>query len=74
MKIEEHRNDLTSEMPNITVSTRGIQKLLEKLNPHKAAGPDMIKPIILKTLAIELSPTCTLTNNNLLFTRHHHNY
>ena len=26
------------------------------LNPHKASGPDMIKPLILKTLATELSP------------------
>jgi len=27
---------------------QGIEKLLSNLNPHKAAGPDQIKPIILK--------------------------
>ena len=43
-------------MPDITVSTKGIEKLLNNLNPHKASGPDKIKPIILKTLSVELSP------------------
>ena len=43
-------------MPNITVGASGIEKLLYNLNPHKASGPDKIKPIILKTLSAELSP------------------
>ena len=43
-------------MPDIEVGRNGIEKLLSKLNPHKASGPDKIKPIILKTLSTELSP------------------
>ena len=31
-------------MPNITISTPGIQKLLANLKPHKATGPDLIPP------------------------------
>ena len=31
-------------------------KLLSNLNPHKAASPDQIKPIILKNLSTLLSP------------------
>jgi hypothetical protein len=33
-------------MPTISISTDGILKLLEKLNPQKAAGPDKIKPLV----------------------------
>ena len=32
------------------------QKLLSNLNPHKAAGPDQIKPIILNNISTPLSP------------------
>ena len=38
------------------VTSKGIEKLLFKLNPHKAAGPDQIKPIILTNLSTPLSP------------------
>lgn len=31
-------------MSNINISTTGISKLLAKLNPDKAAGPDRLKP------------------------------
>ncbi|MEW8548673.1 MAG: reverse transcriptase family protein, partial [Candidatus Thiodiazotropha sp.] len=43
-------------MPTITISTQGIEKLLKGLNPHKAAGPDKLKPIVLQTLHKELAP------------------
>ncbi len=33
---------------DIYIKKGGIQKLLEQLNPHKAAGPDGIKATILK--------------------------
>ena len=38
-------------MQDIQISKHGIEKLLGNLKPHKAAGPDQIKPIILKELA-----------------------
>jgi hypothetical protein len=31
-----------SSMPEITVSIERVQKLLQKLNPQKACGPDQI--------------------------------
>ena len=43
-------------MPDIQISTKGTENLLEKLNPHKAAGPDQIKPIVLQALHKELAP------------------
>lgn len=53
-------------MPGITVGTNGIEKLLSNLNPHKASGPDKIKPIILKTLSAELSPILQVLFNKSL--------
>ena len=46
-------------MPDIEISENGVSKLLQKLKPHKAAGPDSIRPIILKTLHDEISPILT---------------
>ena len=45
-----------SQMPQIQISVKGIEKLLKSLNPHKAAGPDQFKPIVLQTLHAELAP------------------
>ncbi|KAI8516770.1 hypothetical protein Bbelb_053510 [Branchiostoma belcheri] len=42
-------------MDDIKISTAGIEKLLAKLKPAKAAGPDGITPCVLKELAKELS-------------------
>ena len=47
-------------MPEIHVSQSGIEKLLKGLNPHKAAGPDKFKPIVLQTLYKELAPILQL--------------
>ena len=43
-------------MPNITVSLNVILKLLNDLNPHKAAGPDKLKPIVLPRLREVIAP------------------
>ena len=45
-------------MPNITVtvSVNGILKLLSDLNPHKAAGPDQLKPLVLQRLREVIAP------------------
>ena len=45
-----------SPMPDIQISVNGIEKLLKSLNPHKAAGPDQFKPIVLQKLHAELAP------------------
>ncbi len=43
-------------MPDINISTNGILKLLNSLNPHKAQGPDGIPPRILKDHAPLIAP------------------
>ena len=50
-------------MPNITISTPGIQKLLANLKPHKATGPDCIPPTVLKELNHEISPILEIIFN-----------
>ena len=45
-----------SPMQDKEISVKGIDKLLLKLSPYKASGPDQIKPIVLKTLRAELAP------------------
>ena len=43
-------------MPDINIDTKGINKLLSNLKSDKAAGPDQIKPVVLKELRDEISP------------------
>ena len=38
----------TPHMESISISVNGIVKLLKDLNPHKVAGSDQIKPLVLK--------------------------
>ena len=46
-------------MPDIKVNKEGVTKLLHKLNPSKASGPDLIPARILKELAVEIAPFLT---------------
>jgi hypothetical protein len=55
-------------MQNIHVTENGVFKLLKGLNPHKAAGPDTIKPRLLKECAKELAPIFTILFNKSLQT------
>ena len=47
-------------MEDITVSCKGVVKLLKKLKPHKAAGPDDIPLMLLREAADEIAPAITL--------------
>jgi len=52
-------NDLLPASPypaaeDIEINVAGVWKLLERLNVHKAAGPDRIGPQLLKNLACVL--------------------
>ena len=46
-------------MVDIKVREEGVKKLLEKLNTHKASGPDSIPNTLLKNCAEELAPVIT---------------
>ncbi|XP_072030407.1 uncharacterized protein [Amphiura filiformis] len=43
-------------MPDIEITTNGIEKLLTALNPKKAVGPDQVSTWMLKTFASTLAP------------------
>ena len=43
-------------MSEINITTNGIINLLKNLKPHKAAGPDAIRPKVLKELAPSIAP------------------
>ena len=49
-----------SDAPDITIEPNGVAKLLAKLNPHKATGPDNIEAKFLKIAATELAPAISL--------------
>ena len=38
-------------MPSIHISTRGVELLLQHIQPHKASGPDMISARVMKECA-----------------------
>ena len=46
-------------MADINFNTTGVEKILNNLNAHKAAGPDDISPRILKELAHTIAPVLT---------------
>ena len=48
--------DTTKCMPEISISENGLLKLLKNLKPGKAAGPDGLKPLLLKELGEEIVP------------------
>jgi hypothetical protein len=64
-------NNTPTPMPEITISTPGILKMLSNLKPNKAPGPDGIYPCILKELRNEIAPilqilfTKSLTSSQL---------
>jgi hypothetical protein len=47
-------------IPDFTISTHGVNKLLSDLNPHKASGPDEIPARILKVAAEEIAPALSI--------------
>ena len=49
-------HNTTPHMESIIVSTNGIAKLLKDLNPHKAAGPNQIEPLVLQKLRDVIAP------------------
>lgn len=48
---EKDRENIYPNMEDINITQEGVKSLLQKLNPHKAAGPDQLAPRVLKELA-----------------------
>ena len=55
-----------SSMEDITVDPKGVTKLLDRLNVHKASGPDRLNARVLKECSNEISPILALIYNESL--------
>ena len=58
--LPEHLKCKIPIMQDIKISTAGVNKLLSGLNVSKAAGPDAIRPIVLKELCQEITHVVAL--------------
>lgn len=47
------------DMPDIEITTEGVEKLLSQINPAKSPGPDQIPNVFLKTMCKEIAPIIT---------------
>ena len=56
----EFRDQGAPDIADLSISVKGVHKLLSNLKPFKATGPDGLPPFILKELAYELAPPFTL--------------
>ena len=54
------------KMGDITVDLKGVAKLLDGLNVHKASGPDGLNARVLKECSNEISPILALIYNESL--------
>ena len=59
-----------SPMGDITVNPKGVAKLLDGLNVHKAPGPDGLNARVLKECSNEISPILALIFNETLARGH----
>ena len=53
--IPDTLQDSATTMPEISISKNGLLKLLKILKPSKAAGPDRLKPLLLRELREEIT-------------------
>ena len=54
--IPDRQQDSNINMPKIDISLNGLLKLLHNLKRGKAAGPDKLKPLLLRELRDEIAP------------------
>ena len=57
-----------ADISQLKITEPGVEKLLGKLNPRKASGPDNIPNLILKELSAELAPIISAIFNQSLAT------
>ena len=58
--LPENVNCKYPSVPDIDISASGIAKLLSNLNVSKAAGPDSLRPIVLKELSQVIAPAISI--------------
>lgn len=58
--LPEIKTKVRISIQEITITTRGVEKLLQNINPSKASGPDNIPNRVLKQCATHLAPSMSL--------------
>ena len=58
--------DKGPSMKNITIRSKGVEKLLSNLQPDKATGPDLIPARLLKQLSAEIVAALTVVFQSIL--------
>lgn len=58
----------TPSIGNLHITSAGVEKLLQRLQPNKAAGPDNIPCHVLKELSADLAPMLAAVFNQSLST------
>ena len=53
---DHHHPQQYPDIPDLNFTTKGVEKLLQNLNPAKSTGPDNLAPRVLKELATTLAP------------------
>ena len=66
-KLSENENVIPN-IQDLTIQCKGVEKLLDSLDPSKACGPDKIPTRILKDVAIEIAPILTVIFNKTIST------
>ena len=64
----DSQQDSTVTMPEINISQNGLLKLLKNLKHGKAAGPDRLKPPLLRELREEIAPIIKISFDRSLQT------
>ena len=64
--ISDTLQDSATGMPEISTSLNGLFKLFNNLKPGKAAGPDRLKPLLLKELRQEIAPIIQIISERSL--------
>ena len=64
---ELRRNATSDPRPHIVIEESSVFKLMNKVNPNKARGPDNVQPRVIKLCAAQLSGIyCSIFNMSLL--------
>ena len=46
-------------MPTVDITEEGVRRRLQTLNPHKAAGPNKLNPLVQREIADVIAPVIT---------------
>ena len=58
--IPQTTKHIDEPIPKLTIREKGVEKLLQDINPSKASGPDEIPNRILKECASQITPSLTV--------------